>query len=739
MTSPFETLGILPSLVSELDESRLAIVAKAAAKGLQAIFHPDKQHGDAGRSVLINHAASLLSIPLNIKDYRSAYLEEGPGQREIREAEIGLLTFQHRLAGLRENIEKTKRSVNDSSVTDDILGNWARTIYSRLPGTLIPTSILYSKLLLSEWGKESDAAYLRYSVGTVFCLRPLESEMELFELVQKLEQLKKESNEKDDEENPLMGQHTEIIETTNNLIRWKQASGIQLKKFKMAFVGADIKPIKGAKKKFEKIKAESKFGKLLVWRGKEKIEKLEKEFDDIKRGADATPGKDYERDIAVARAKLDKIQKERKMRKEEIAQVESRIESLKADLKKCAIDGDRYIIIDGVNTGQRIAGTVSNPETDDIYAPDEFHPFLIDGNILVGALGKPDGKGSEEIVLHKPGVVYMSDACRKVKEAEKDLAKKRSRRKQKSTVREITPAHSEETALAKSAALEIAFEKNPFETLGIMPSLVEELPAEELRNFVKILSRAIMEVTHPDKGGHAASFKQVSETVSMLEQPEMFEKTKKEYGASAPGAGRIKAIQNAVEIISGQMLGQIKILTEEKVKAAQENAKAEDVKKQIEFFRTHLKLDLFGSSPHPEDSTEAVYLHHSSGVKLTILTSDGSEPYRIEVKGFDVLATPESGKKDQIRLIGSTPPDMFKSIEESEEAISIFIELMYENIQPILSPGSFLVVMKKDCPSVFGQIESIDIDKGKKVAREIGERIKKEEKIQRKERKPLKR
>lgn len=162
MKSPFETLGILPYLVSQLNEEQLKIVTKESGRALQIIFHPDKLGGDTLRTALINGAIGSLSSVSSIKDAREEYVLEGPGQREVSEAESELLTLQYRLAALKENIRKTKLAIETENLGLDVdeTRTWIETLYSDSLGSMEPGG---------ESGYEP-ALHLRHAPGIRFRL-----------------------------------------------------------------------------------------------------------------------------------------------------------------------------------------------------------------------------------------------------------------------------------------------------------------------------------------------------------------------------------------------------------------------------------------------------------------------------------------------------------------------------------------------------------------------------------------
>lgn len=71
--------------------------------------------------------------------------------------------------------------------------------------------------------------------------------------------------------------------------------------------------------------------------------------------------------------------------------------------------------------------------------------------------------------------------------------------------------------------------QNPFKVLGLTPEIVRKLDDAILIEAVKRNYRLLSRVFHPDAGGKSASFRELAEAYSLLDNPETFQTFKSEY------------------------------------------------------------------------------------------------------------------------------------------------------------------------------------------------------------------
>jgi hypothetical protein len=116
MPSPFQILGLLPSLVNELSEDQLAEVAKSAARALQRIHHPDRG-GNADRSATINWAMEQLADRNAFRKEALNYAKDGLRKSGITSKELELEGMRLRLAALDAHIGKMRGSAPAGAAT----------------------------------------------------------------------------------------------------------------------------------------------------------------------------------------------------------------------------------------------------------------------------------------------------------------------------------------------------------------------------------------------------------------------------------------------------------------------------------------------------------------------------------------------------------------------------------------------------------------------------------------------
>lgn len=86
-------------------------------------------------------------------------------------------------------------------------------------------------------------------------------------------------------------------------------------------------------------------------------------------------------------------------------------------------------------------------------------------------------------------------------------------------------------------------EKNPFEVLGIAPSVLRGLRNEQARQLVKSMQRGLQAIHHPDRGGKAEKMVAINNAVMMLEDERAFTDFKRKYLASTPMQKKIGELE----------------------------------------------------------------------------------------------------------------------------------------------------------------------------------------------------
>ncbi|MEK7494676.1 MAG: hypothetical protein AAB519_03305 [Patescibacteria group bacterium] len=74
--------------------------------------------------------------------------------------------------------------------------------------------------------------------------------------------------------------------------------------------------------------------------------------------------------------------------------------------------------------------------------------------------------------------------------------------------------------------------KNHFRTLGLAPRALDKRSDEQIRKFVQVIGRGLLQLEHPDAGGDEARFKEIQEAIAELGKPEEFERAKKGFLSS---------------------------------------------------------------------------------------------------------------------------------------------------------------------------------------------------------------
>jgi hypothetical protein len=675
LTSPFEVLGLLPSLVAELGESQLSRVVKEAGKGLQVIFHPDKLGGDKFRSTMINTALAALGNERDLGEFKGGYLRDGPGQAELREAEEKLKARHIQLRAMGEAIERGCRQKTDVETGRDVnlenLTLWVKSAYSDWHGEeteVWPIKSTPLEALLQV--KEVNAPYLRHLPGMQFELAFPEDMVGL-----------------EDELDTLMNLDKETREGESDKLKRLAMGAVQLK--------WEIKRHSGNKS--PKAAAE-----------KEKVEK------DVR-----------EREEAV---KL--IREKREKRRERIKELKAKIRQQGKSVRKGSIDENGHILIEGKATGLRVGGS-SGFESVSI---EKIRPLIITGEYFIGinTTGKPVCLGVLQNIVHKK----KKETRAKPKFA-KDVETKgrkgivpRSTSRSPTGLQGIVPeAQAAATRISATALArrEDATDsggrvlKNPFESLGVLPSMAKELSPENLRLYVRMVGKALMGVTHPDAGGSKERFSEINDALTHLQDDAFFSEAKIAYADSAPEESRLRELNESAELAGKAVLETIPALARAKVdeKRARDKAKLEQVEGMK--FLTLLFRDLFTDETRVPGSEGAIFLRRCDGMSLSIANESGANRYLLEAKGFDMLAVGEN-TDSFIRLMGSIRLEKFESLGNAKEMVEgARLEDVFLHAQPVIYPKGYLVGVKDNQLEVLGTIESIE--KGRTVARKMHERM----------------
>lgn len=660
MKSPFETLGLLPSLVGRLGDDQLVELVRDAARALQLVHHPDKSGGDAFKSAMINQAATALGTSGAVKDSKKEYAESGPGQKEIDEAETELLVLQARLHALRGNINRTIRppvslaSSKDKN-EDDKKDYWVTTFY---------------------WD------------GPDFGVIPLDNQ-----------------DPKDFTET----QATDVKLVTTFQLR--RAPGM---KFRLA---TDIGLHLDLKSELRKLRQEDRNARPEEDSVIELAENSVKEEMRCARNAKSEKTRARHKEEAVKQMVLvSDMKKLRKGRAQKIRALETELKSASREIwKEGEINESGYVILDGEPTGLRVIGS-SSEDGASITSP-WLEPLLANGQLLYAA----DSKGKlknlgvildlEENPIKKPEEKPL--VIEQNEEAEMDIKEPRkavAAEKTKPAKRLQVPAEkTDETALAVRKGTRFVYSKSPFEAIGLLPALVAELSSEDLRTYIRFISKSLKRALHPDVGGDNAEFAGLMGALDALEKPEVFDRAKAEYATSKPGQGTINVIGQLAENVKTEIRRGVQELARAKIDVDREailkNAR-------VAAYERYMRLMLSGiykEDTVPEGRADALFLHKSSGAVLSVLMDGITLTFKLESHGFDVHAVSEKPRA-RMRLLGSTPPDKFNSLAEAKASITQ-VELYDSHlfVYPVLYEKGYLVAIRDGRPEPLGMIEKIDI------------------------------
>jgi len=660
-----------------LSERQLKEVVKAAAKGLQLAYHADKHGGIATSDMTysINNAAALLHSEGNIKDYREDYLLSGPGQSDIRAAEGIVLKFQHQLAAMEENIKKTEGSIQN-------LRNRSES------NTWIPS--LFSGFIGMNYA-DAHSIYLRHATGLGFTYVGVGTILKQEELESQLTLMLEDQQDKEEYDQRQLELHEEEAKTCQNIINAVDKKASELtdadKGYILSFISDKDNP-----------PPDEITDELLQ-------DLLEQNREDLARAFKLE--KEFREQIEGRRKKISRIRKQ--------------IKENKLKIKSGRIDPMGYLVIDGEKTDMRVIGITSDTSglSFDSGTMGEIpggnnaissalngilRPEIMNGDVLLAA--SPDGR------LHSIGVLQSIDKQPEGKNyfpSETQDTRSSSKAKGEDGLFQDLSGHWDQTtALARPKSIEVTYQKNPFETLGILPKQVQALSAEELRAYVNQLAKALMRVTHPDfeGGGSPHLFKEISQAAESLSDEEFFRESSSQYGNSAPGAGRIEAIRQLQGEVRAEFSKLVPNFAAKKLEEAKEKRLNEELNRKMRFYLRSVIEGCYMNNLHPRDFPESAYLNRE-GVVMEIGSGKYSGIYTTQINGFDTFIELPDNKR--VLLCGSTipgldegPKEIMKQIKKShEESYHLFIH-------PLLHPGSLVIGITEKGYEVLGEIRKID-------------------------------
>lgn len=662
MKSPFETLGFLPSLVGRLSEDQLTELVKDSAKALQFVYHPDKRGGDDFKSVVINQAVAALGTPSTVRDAKKEYVESGPGQKEIDEAETELLALQAKLHALKENMMKTTRFPSDRLSENEEFSKkntlWLEALYPTGPDCgEVPLESQDPKDLQEDTSRDLGATrafQLANTPGMTFELATdIGLHMDLKTELKELREADKEHRVKEDEE-------IELLEYG--------------------------------------IKEESRC---------------------VKRAKTQTVRERHQKEVEKEQRLLADMKAERAQRTQKIKDLKEQIKRAGRELrKKGEITESGHILLEGNPTGLRVVGSA---DADGAFIGGiALEPLLAKGRFMYGAdssgklknlgvIQQLEESGSRK-AEEKPLGIENADEVAVKPDARGKKARKavRMRKAEPVELPHEQEVHFEQTALTIRKGIRFVYAKSPFETIGLLPSLVAELGSEDLKTFIKFISRSLKRAFHPDSGGDSADFATLMGALDALEKPEVFDRARAEYAASKPGQGAVAAIDKEAETLRNRIRESVQELGRAKVEASHQNSERRTKAAALERYLKLVVASLYREGAAPEGRKDALFLHKSEGAVLSVDMDGAPASLAMEMRGFSAYAV---CKKPETRmlLLGSTPPDMFKSLAEASAAVEMSrISETYGDVHPVLYEKGYLVAVEDGSPKTVGMIENID-------------------------------
>ncbi len=687
----FETLGLLPYFIEGLNEQETLTIARHMVKALQFVYHPDKRPDAYLKSMAINEAIrNLESSTYSFEEEKGEYLESGPGQRETRAMKNQFEALLQNVAVLDANIKESEIREDNikAKIRDEIekVEEWIYAFYSKSENEY--PDEMFDKI--DPDIKSKIDVLPGFPMGNILGRKIIVAD---FEKVSERTELEAELKEKKDE-----------YEVGHEGETWEVA---------LRDARTDIQIYVEEKRRAKKAK-------------RNREERLE----------------EAERNLKIYRNDLKRIEDEKRGLENEIRVIEQRLLALSDVEFAVRVNEHGYLEGPGITGKMRPFGSVALlTDSGDLKKPIMslivekcIAPAVIKGAILSSM--------DENYEIGEIGLVRDIEGLGKEKEGRK---KRTSRPADKETEKtHETEEFPKEKALVRKGDLAVRYKKNPFETIGLLPSIVAEFGEEELKGIVKMLATGLSKALHPDVSKHSSSrFSEINEALSLLADPKMFTKAKKEYDIYKAGELQRKAIEAEMEKVKGKIGERAKELAAARMKEEREKAHADEKIKRSHSVLNHFLTDIYSAKDRP-DWKDGRYLHHADGLELTI--GDGSKTHRYKIKneGFDVWAV--SGDK-RFRVFGCVPSDEFGDINSAKTEIAgkeLYDCLGY--VYPVLSKNDFVVFEANDRLLVRGKIislnESVSGDKKqdtKKIARELSERIKQQDSSTKKPKKRSKR
>ncbi|MEM4359433.1 MAG: hypothetical protein QXT45_02780 [Candidatus Bilamarchaeaceae archaeon] len=451
-------------------------------------------------------------------------------------------------------------------------------------------------------------------------------------------------------------------------------------------------------------------------------------YEEVKKAKGKEAKKEAERQMHLYAEKLSTVKERKKKLEEEIKDTKKKLKKLKKDVKYTVYINDRGFV-EGwkIKEKLRLIGCYGCYEELNKKKRDLAYMILRE-NLFPGV-----AIGYQLVAMDANGEINNIGVVQDIEGIDEEMVDKVVERKKKVETEEFEQTEKPlEKSLAKKEGITVYYTKNPLETLGLLPSLVNNLTSDELKQLLKIYSNGLKKAFHPDISGMSVSkMGDINAALELLTDEKIFEKSREEYRNTKPGEMERNAITAEIKKISENIGFLARKLAEAKVaeKRAQykERKNLNKALKILKHFVQAVYLDRKG----PTDK-KARYLQHADGFEIAVSDGRKTEIYQIENKGFRVYAV--SGTK-RMEIIGVVMPDEFgddKTVMEQlrEKDLSDFYKVCY----PILEKNGLLVLREKDRPIVAGRIISIQrqIDEtmkaaGKKIAREISDKIKRKD------------
>jgi hypothetical protein len=430
------------------------------------------------------------------------------------------------------------------------------------------------------------------------------------------------------------------------------------------------------------------------------------------------------KDMEVKRARIAQIRGERDKRRERIKELTKALRQMlrRKKMEKGLIDENGYIVIEGKATGLRAGGTASF-EIMSAQGGPLLQPIMATGEYFFGM--DKDGKPVSLGVLQE--VEIPKDKKRKMPVYKKGRAKRLmapEKPKEGDGAAEARAAAAQKgpaTLVKAGDVAQPAGLKNPFESLGLLPSMVKELSTEDLRSLVRALGKALMAVTHPDAGGDTRMSAEINGARKHLEDAAFFDSAKAAYAASLPGESRLKELGRHAELLRQDIMAMIPQLADNKVAEKRAMDRSRQEREECRRFLPLLQMDVFTDKTRVPGNDDAMFLRRCGGMSLKVVGKAGAKVYSLMPKGFDMLAV-EKNTDAFIRLVGSIRRERFSTLEDAKGAVEPTpLYDIFLHAQPVIYPKGYLVGMKDNQLDVLGTIESIE--KGKAVARRMRQRI----------------